>query len=52
MEINLKQMKTNQKSHEKYSGFVVSKFVKTCDELVIGAMEAENHHYEGDRSEA
>ena len=29
----------------------VSKFVKTCDELVIGAMEAENHHYEGDRSE-
>ena len=36
MEIQLEQIKTNDKFHGENSGFVDSGFVKTCDELVIG----------------
>ena len=34
MKIHLEQIKANDKFHGKKSGFVRSKFVKTCDELV------------------
>ena len=36
MKIHLEQIKSNDRLHEKSSGFVDSEFVKTCDELVIG----------------
>jgi len=36
MKIHLEQIKTNDKFHEKNPGFVVSGFVKTFVELVIG----------------
>ena len=36
MKIHSEKIKANDKFHEKYSGFVDSEFVKTCDELVIG----------------
>ena len=37
MKIHLKRIKANVKFHGKNTGFVDSGFVKTCDELVIGA---------------
>ena len=36
MKIHFEQIKTNDKFYEKKSGFVVSGFVKRCDELDIG----------------
>ena len=42
MAIHLEQIKTNNKFHEKKSGFVYSEFVKTCDELVTEKKYHEN----------
>ena len=39
MKIHLRQIKANDKFHGISSGFVDSRFVKTCDELVIGHVE-------------
>ena len=36
MKVQLEQIKPDDKFHGKYSGFVDSEFVKTCDELVKG----------------
>ena len=36
MKIHLEQTKVNHKFHGKKSGFVDSRFVKTCDEPAIG----------------
>ena len=36
MKIHIAQIKTNDKFHGKYRGFVYSEFVKTYYELVIG----------------
>ena len=39
MKINLGQIKANDKFHGRSLGFVDSRFVKTCDELIIGHVE-------------
>ena len=39
MKVHLGQIKANHKFHGKSSGFVDSRFVKTCGELVIGHVE-------------
>ena len=36
MKIHSEKIKAIDKFHGKYSGFIDSEFVKTCDELVIG----------------
>ena len=41
MKILLEQIKTDYRFHEKYSGFVNSEFVKTCNELVLQDFVAE-----------
>ena len=39
MRIPLEQIKAKDKFHGKSSGFVDSRFVKTCDELAIGVVD-------------
>ena len=46
MKIHLEQIKTNDKFYGKYSGFVDSEFVKTCDELVIGLQKRSGERQE------
>ena len=49
MKIHLEQIITNDKCHEK-SGFVDSRFVKTCDELVIGSADTNGFDKNIDKS--